>query len=104
MTTNLPIACTLSSDDLRARRESLIPGLMERAEEIEPIEGGYRLRFAPAPNIVAAIAETIELERHCCRFFRFDLTVDPGLGPITLRITGPAGTQQFLAGLLCPTP
>ena len=102
--TTLPIACTLPADELRARRESLIPGLVQRATQIDPIDDGYCLRFAPAPDLLPALAQTIEAERNCCRFLRFQLTVEAAEGPVTLTITGPAGTQQFLAALLAPNP
>ena len=44
----------------------------------------------------------IEAERRCCRFLQFELNVGPDLGPLTLTLTltGPEGTQQFLEALL----
>jgi hypothetical protein len=98
--TDLPIACSLSADDLRTRRESLIAGLVQRASRIDAVDNGYTLRFTPAADLVPAIAQTIDAERQCCRFLRFDLAVEPGEGPVTLTITGPAGTREFLAELL----
>jgi hypothetical protein len=39
-------------------------------------------------------------ERHCCRFLRFVLTVEPGGGPMWLETTGPEGTVEFLETLI----
>ncbi len=46
---------------------------------------------------MALLGEFIQLERQCCPFLRFQLTVEPGGGPIWLELTGPPGTREFLA-------
>ena len=46
----------------------------------------------------------LDAERQCCRFLRFRLTVEPNLGPIVLELSGPPGTEEFLASLLDPDP
>ena len=52
---------------------------------------------------MTALATMIDAERHCCRFLRFQVTPEPGEGPVCLEITGPPGTSEFLAGWI-PTP
>ena len=98
--TNLPIACTLGPAALKARREDLLGGLVRRAAERLDVPDGYRVRFDPSEHIVSAIAKVIEVERQCCRFLSFELTIEPDDGPIWLELTGPAGTREFLAGML----
>jgi hypothetical protein len=99
---DLPVACTLSPADLAARRGGLLPGLVARAVEAKAIEGGRSWRFDWAAGLLAEIAAVVEAEHQCCRFLRFALTVEPGEGPITLVVTGPQGTKEFLEGLLGP--
>jgi len=94
---DLPIVCTLAPSDLRARRETLIPGLVNRAEQVDAVEDGYRFRFVATDDVLAAITQTIEAERQCCQFLKFELSVEPAGGPITLTITGPSGTREFLS-------
>ena len=96
---DLPVACTLDPGRLAARRARLLPGLIERAEAREEIAGGWRYTFAATADLLNAVAEAIEGERQCCRFLRFQLTVEPDAGPILLDVTGPAGTREFLADL-----
>ena len=98
--TNLPIACTLGPAALKARREDLLGVLVRRAAERIDVPNGYRARFDPSDDIVSAIAKVIEVERQCCRFLTFELTIEPDDGPIWLEFTGPAGTREFLAGML----
>lgn len=95
--TKIPIACTLTEPEQRERRSGIIEqfsaGVLERRETSE----GYAFRFAPDSASLALLAEVIDLERQCCAFFCFRLTVEPDQGPIWLEITGPDGTKSFLS-------
>jgi hypothetical protein len=100
---DLPIACTLTPEELRRGREALLPGIIARAEAHERLADGFRFRFSPADGLVPAIAAMIDSERRCCRFLRFSLTTEPAEGPVWLEVTGPPGTGEFLAGWV-PVP
>jgi hypothetical protein len=95
----LPIACTLTPEALRTRREGLLMDLVRRAERREDLPDGLRLAFAPSAETIALIARVVEAERHCCRFLRFGMTVEPDGGPLFLDLTGPAGTRDFVSAL-----
>ena len=97
---DLPIACTLTPDELRARRAGLLSDLLRRAEAREDLPEGLRLRFAPKSDTLATIASAVEAERQCCRFLRFGITVEPDGGPIFFELTGPPGTREFIGVLL----
>ena len=60
---------------------------------------GYRLRFTATDDILPAIARAVDAERQCCRFLRFQVTVEPDGGPIWLDTIGPVGAGEFLAAL-----
>jgi hypothetical protein len=96
----LPIACTLTPEALRTRREGLLMDLVRRAERREDLPDGLRLAFAPSAETIALIARVVEAERHCCRFLRFGMTVEPDGGPLFLDLTGPAGTRDFVSALI----
>lgn len=96
----LPIACTLSPAALKARREGLLSQLRQRTQSHEELPNGLRLQFTATDDLLAMIARTIDAERQCCRFLRFGMTVEPDGGPITLELTGPSGTREFLSALL----
>jgi len=97
---DLPVACSLSPEALRARREGLLAELLQRAESAQRLPDGLRLRFAASSDILARIATAVEAERLCCRFLQFRITVEPDEGPIKLELHGPPGTQEFVAALL----
>jgi hypothetical protein len=98
----LPIACTLQPRELAARAAALLPGVARLAISRIPIEGGYRFEFAPSSETLSAIVGAIDADRQCCRFLRFQLTIDPDQGPVRLDVTGPAGTREFLGELVNP--
>jgi len=97
----LPLACELTPAEITARRATLLPGLLEQAAERTPLPNGFRWRFITSGACLAAVAETINTERQCCRFLRFVVTIEPDGGPLWLEITGPPGTTEFLETLLC---
>lgn len=70
----LPIACTLGLAALRARREGLLTDLWRRAADRAQSAEGIRLRFPADADVLARIARTVDAERQCCRFVRFQIT------------------------------
>ena len=96
---SLPLVCTLAPETVRTRRAALLPGLLACAAECVAIDDGYRLRFEPASDLLAQIAQVIDAERQCCRFLTFQVTAEPELGPVWLTVSGPAGTREFLDAL-----
>ena len=97
MANNLPIACTLTPDALSARKAGLLARVVRQATERVDIEDGVSLSF-PA-GAFADVAAVIDAERVCCRFLQFTLVVEPDSGPLSLSLTGPPGTRDFLDAL-----
>jgi hypothetical protein len=95
-----PIACALTPDALAVRREGLLTELVGLALNRELLPDGLRLTFEATTPALSAIARAVEAERHCCRFLRFEITVEPDGGPIILELSGPPGTREFVAPLL----
>jgi hypothetical protein len=100
----LPIACSLTAEAVEARRVGLLSELLDLPVDRERLSEGMRLQFPAARATLSAITRAVEAERHCCRFLRFSITVEPDNGPIVLELTGPAGTGEFLAGLFDQWP
>lgn len=97
---DLPIACTLGPAAIEARRKDLLGTLLRRAAERIELSSGYRVRFTADSGMLQAIADVIEIERQCCRFLRFEITIEPDEQAIWLEFTGPPGTREVLAGML----
>lgn len=96
--TDLPVVCTLTPATIATRKAGLLPGLVERAESREDTADSVRLKFPS--DALSAILSTVDAERQCCRFLRFEITVEPDGGPIWLSLSGPPGTREFLIALI----
>ena len=93
---DLPIACTLLEAERQQRRHHVIERVFSRVQETRPLDDGYAIRFTADDAALAELMQLIRLERQCCAFLRFGLTVEPGDGPVWLELTGPEGTKSFL--------
>lgn len=72
--------------------------LFQSVQAIHKAENGFEFLF---PNLDEAdnltqLAEFISNERRCCPFLEFTLKILPKDTPISLLLTGPEGTQEFL--------
>jgi hypothetical protein len=66
-----PIACTLSSEDLRDREGAWVKLLASGLVERDVVPGGIRL--IAAPGAAAALLKLVDLERECCAWIEFDV-------------------------------
>ncbi len=94
----LPIACELAEAAQRSRREEISGELFSGCEIVRELEDGYEFVFPGGEEWIERLVRFVTSERACCRFFAFELHFEPDLGPVSLRMRGPAGTKEFLAG------
>ncbi len=94
----LPIACELSEGGQRSRREEISRKLLSGCEDVRELEDGYEFVFPGGEEWIEGLARFVAFERECCRFFAFEILFEPDLGAISLKMRGPAGTKEFLAG------
>jgi hypothetical protein len=100
----LPLACSLDAAALARRQNDLRAGVLSEAEAVEALPNGYCWRFAHATDLFARLGPIIDAERHCCRFLQFTVTADADQGNVTMEVTGPAGTPEFLESWVHPVP
>jgi hypothetical protein len=100
MNTETPLACNMGVFT-PAQRESHIQNsteLIQVVQNVQEIENGYEFAFPNETEVISKIAEFISNERLCCPFLRFTLNVNSSHEPVSLSLTGPLGTQEFLRG------
>jgi hypothetical protein len=69
--------------------------LMRAVQDIHEVEKGYEFTFANEDELISKLAEFVIYERLCCPFLKFTLIVNSNEA-ISLTLTGPLGTQEFL--------
>jgi hypothetical protein len=92
-----PTACTLTDSELRERRRTILESVRSAALDVTPLPLGYSYRFNPTSDVLAQLARLVNLERQCCPFLTFRITVDAGQQPLRLDITGPPEAKALIA-------
>jgi hypothetical protein len=100
MSEDIRVACCLSDAELRKRVATLLARFASAVIATEELPDGYVFRVPGDKKWMAVVWEAIVAERECCPFLTFELTVQPNRGPLSVRVTGPAGTKDFLKTIL----
>ena len=95
-----PVACCLSDAEFRKREATLLAQFKSALTATEELPDGYSFRIPGERRWLALVADLIMAERECCPFLTFQLTAEPKMGALTIRITGPDGTKPFLKSIL----
>lgn len=97
-TSDTPLVCKMDVFT-PAEREDHIQStsqLYQSAQSVYEVENGYEFIFPNGSEIIIRLGKFISNERRCCPFLEFTLTISSNNAPISLRLTGPEGTQEFL--------
>jgi len=92
---DLPVACTLSSEDL-ARRQQVIRELFQKTLKRNELEDGFEFAFPGSEVVFDELFDFISFERKCCQFLTFELVCESGDGPIHLRLRGRDGAKEAI--------
>jgi hypothetical protein len=93
-----PIACQLSvfSADERLRYSGLRARIDAAVTSVVEITRGFEFRLPGNDFTLALVAEWIALERRCCPFFEFTVSVAGSDASIRVALTGSLEVKQFL--------
>jgi hypothetical protein len=92
---DLPIACSLSADELRARGDE-VAGLFGHVARVQELPDGYAFAFAGDASRAHDLLDFVVAERACCPFFTFDLTFPSPHELVWLQLRGGAGVKDFV--------
>jgi hypothetical protein len=95
MTTDTPIACSLSAAELSARLAEMRAIGTDALLDVSP--DGV-LRFRADEQTRERLEGIIAAESQCCSFLRFDLTEQGG--ELRLAVTGPEGAEPVASDLV----
>jgi hypothetical protein len=94
----LPIACDLAalSAEQRSREQALLAEFRPLFRDPQETAQGFSVVVSAEPKLLARLGEFLALERLCCPFLTFDLSISSGQRPVTLHVHGGPGTKPFL--------
>jgi hypothetical protein len=98
MNPDTPLVCNMDVFT-SAQREAHIQTtteLIQSVQSVQEVGNGYEFTFPNETEFITKIAEFISNERLCCPFLKFTLNILSNREPLSLSLTGPIGTQEFL--------
>ena len=101
MSQDSPIACRLTDAESRMREATLLAQFKSTVMTTEELRDGFVFRIPGDAKSTSLVMELIAAERECCPFLTFELIAPSNGEALTLSITGPAGTKDFLKTILC---
>jgi hypothetical protein len=99
MKEDITVACFLTDNELRIRRQEHLDRVAALLIEVTEIPTGFKYTFKLESNSLEQLTTIIELERNCCPFLNFDLSIRAGEGTASLALTGPEGTKEAVKSL-----
>lgn len=96
----LPVACSLTEPELRERITAVLQKVGLGVLEVVELENGYAYRFPTDDKWLGELINLVRLERQCCPFLTFKISVEHSEGSVWLELSGPSGTKEFLPSFL----
>jgi hypothetical protein len=100
MSEDIRLARCLSDAELHKRVATLLARFESAVIPTAELSDGYVFRVPGDKKWMGIVWETIVAERECCPFLTLELTAQPNMGPVSVRLTGSAGTKGFLKTIL----
>ena len=99
MNAPVAIACLLTDKELQQRRSEYLDRAASRLTGSRELADGFEFAFRLEDDTVVLLAEVVDLERKCCPFLNFALSVRSGTDRVDLSVTGPDGTKEAVRSL-----
>jgi hypothetical protein len=98
MTTDLPIACSLSATEMPKRLAEMAAIGQDSLIASDTTHGRAKLRFRDRPQTRERLEAVVAAESECCPFLKMSLRDDPGA--VALTIEAPDGAEPVLTELV----
>jgi hypothetical protein len=95
-----PVVCMLSDAKFREREATLLAQFKVATTGTRELHDGYAFQVPGEEKWLSLVAKLMAAERECCPFMTFEVRAEPKMGPLSVRITGPEGTKDFLKSIL----
>ena len=90
------IYCKLSSAELRDRVGEVRADFLASIVRADELSDGYRFAFEKSAERLSQLADFVHFESECCPFLHFEIRLEGESDVVTLSLSGPKGTKDFL--------
>jgi len=90
------IQCNLMEEELLERKVKLKETIFSKVLRKEKSKNGYIFYFEDDANLLASVFEQVTLEKACCPFFKFDISILPNDQGFALQISGSEAAMEML--------
>lgn len=94
------LVCSLLPEEMTLRIEQLKSEVFSQTKEIKELEDGYTFYFEDDEQLLTDIFDFVELEKKCCPFFQFDVSVQPFQNGFAVRVGGSKLIKEFVGSYL----
>lgn len=96
--TESPFRCNIGAftAEQRDHYQALSQELRKAVQEVREQPDGFSLRLPADSSMVMKAAEFITLERLCCPFLSFQLSLEEEKGPLWITLSGREGVKDLL--------
>lgn len=82
------VQCNLIGDDLLDRKMILKENIFSNVQKREESLNGITYYFKDDSNLLESLLEHVQIEKACCPFFKFDISILPFNKGFALKISG----------------
>jgi len=93
---NGAIQCNLIGDDLLDRKKMLKQTIFSKVLKRKESLNGITYYFNDDSNLLELVLEHVQIEKACCPFFKFDISILPFNNGFALQISGSEDALQML--------
>ena len=90
------IACKLTNSQFHTRKRGILAKVNKAVRKRDELTLGYKYTFPASDAMLDVIVNLIKLERTCCGFLEFVLTINKSKSELQLEIVGPVGAKEFI--------
>ncbi len=96
-----PLVTLLTDPALALRRQMLVAGLFELAEEIQELEDGYAIKFCYGELLASRMADYILFESRSAPQLTFMIVIEPDCRTSWLHVRGPKNAKEHITEPAC---
>lgn len=85
---NGAIQCNLLEEDLIDRKETLKKTIFSKVQKREESLNGITYYFENDSNLLESVLEHVQIEKACCPFFKFDISILPFNNGFAFQVSG----------------